>query len=106
MGGCLLPYQEGRLHQEASGEKQEGQRRQVQADSCREQNPQIGQVLQDQGCSATNFQVREFHRLHPGGLSLHLHILGATLLVTKTATSVIISLLQFRYFYVSLSDLI
>ena len=35
------------------------------------------QVLQDQGCPATNFQVREFHRLHPGGLSLHLHILGA-----------------------------
>ena len=42
--GYVLPDQEGCLYQEASGEKQEGQRRQVQADSCREQNPQIGQV--------------------------------------------------------------
>ena len=40
-------------------------------------NPSDVQVLQDQGCPATNFQVREFHRLHSGGLSLHLHILGA-----------------------------
>ena len=32
-------------------------------------NPSDVQVLQDQGCPATNFQVREFHRLHPGGLT-------------------------------------
>merc|ERR1712059_53389 len=63
-----LSDQEGCLHQEASGEEQEGQGCQVQADFGREQDPSSCQVLQDQGCPAPHLEVREQHCQHPGGL--------------------------------------
>ena len=42
--GHVLPDQEGRLHQEASGEEQEGQGRQVPSYPGRVQDPPSGQV--------------------------------------------------------------
>merc|ERR1712156_659455 len=40
-----------------------------QTHSCGEQDSQAGQVLQDQGRAAPHLEVRELHRLHPGGLN-------------------------------------
>merc|ERR1712098_1018830 len=65
----LPPHQEGCVHQEASGEEQEGQGRQVPPHSRREPYPQACKVLQADRRVAPHLEVRELHRFYHGGLT-------------------------------------
>ena len=56
-GGFVPPDLEGSVHQEALGEEQEGQRRQVQTDPSREQDPLPGPSLQEDKEALCNLEI-------------------------------------------------
>ncbi|CAD5191227.1 unnamed protein product [Musa acuminata subsp. malaccensis] len=81
-GGFVPPDLEGSVHQEALGEEQEGQRRQVQTDPSREQDPLPGPSLQEDKEALCNLEIRLRHCKHSRGLGFdhsmkfHYGILG------------------------------